>query len=121
MDSEYQRGGLSEDQCVARRACVIGRERISNLAANAASVSRGNHSDCNNRAWCPGLERNPRFRCSYTIITSLARTRARPDYARCLGNLEQQSRRYRYGACRPRRGDAIFWCEYQRDLLANSW
>ena len=34
MDSGYQRGSPGKDQRVARRACVVRRERISNLAAN---------------------------------------------------------------------------------------
>ena len=55
MDSAYQRGGPGKDQCVARSACVVGRERISNLAANGAPIPRVNHRDCNNyvlrRVW----------------------------------------------------------------------
>ena len=89
MDSKYQRGGFGKDQCVARRACVVGRERISNLAANGAPVSRVNHRDCNSRVLRPGLERNARFRCSQTIITPLGRFGLLSDCTRCLGNLEQ--------------------------------
>src|SRR5207249_7283829 len=36
MDSGYQRSGPGKEQRVARRACVVGRERISNLVANGA-------------------------------------------------------------------------------------
>ena len=89
MDSRYQRGGVGKDQCVARRACVVGRERISNLAANGAPVSRVNHRDCNSRFLRPRLERDARFRCSQTIITPLGRFDLCPDFARCLGDLEQ--------------------------------
>ena len=89
MDSRYQRDDLDQDQCVARRACVIGRERISNLAANGAPVSRVNHRDCDHRVLRTGLERNTRFRCSQTIIIPLGRFSFCPDYARSLGNLEQ--------------------------------
>ena len=89
MDSGYQRGSLGKDQRVARRARVVGRERISNLAANGAPVSRVNHRDCNSRVLRPGLERNTRFRCSQTIITPLGRFDLWPDCARCLGDLEQ--------------------------------
>ena len=49
MDSRYQRGGVGKDQCMARRARFVRRERVSNLAANGASVSRANHRDCDNR------------------------------------------------------------------------
>src|SRR6478752_6732679 len=100
MDSRYQRGGLGKDQRVARRACVVGRERISNLAANGAPVSRVNHRDCNSRVLRPRLERNARFGCSQTIITSLGRFDLWPDFAGRLGDLEQQSRRCRHRACR---------------------
>src|SRR5439155_8279925 len=119
MDSRYQRGSLGKDQCVARRACVVGRERISNLAANGAPVSRVNHRDCNSRVLGPRLERNARFCCSQAIVSSVGRFGVWPDCARCLGDLEQQSGRYRHRACRVWRGNAIFWCEHQRDLLAN--
>ena len=119
MDPRYERSRSGKDQRVAGRACVVGRERISNLAANGAPVSRSEYRDCNYRVLRPGLERNARFRCSQTIITPLGRFDLWADFAGRLGDLEQQSRRCRHRACRARRGNAIFWREHQRDLLAN--
>ena len=64
-------------------------DRLPNLAANGASFSRVNHSDCDNRVLRKRSERSAKFRCPEAVVSLLGRFGFLPDCPRCMGDLEQ--------------------------------